>query len=83
MKPVRIYTADYCPYCRKAKQLLQERKIPFQEIDVTQNKLLREELEEKTGWMTVPMIFFGEDFLGGYDRLADLDAQNQLFPALE
>ena len=78
MKKVRVYTTNYCPYCQKAKSLLKLKNISFEEIDLTDNQALRDELEEKTGWMTVPMIFIGEKFVGGFDNLAELEAKKEL-----
>ncbi len=78
MKPVKIYTADHCPYCMRAKQLLKSKNISFQEIDVTNDDVMREKIQEQTGWMTVPMIFIGAEFIGGYDDLAALDREGGL-----
>ena len=71
MKPVRIYTTSNCPFCTRAKNLLKSKNIPFQEIDVTNDPAARDKIAEQTGWMTVPMIFIGDEFVGGSD---DLDA---------
>lgn len=77
--PVKVYTMHSCPYCQRAKALLQQRGIPFQEI------LLEEEddasweaLEKKSGMKTMPQIFHGETLIGGYTQLAALDAEDQL-----
>ncbi len=78
MKSVQVYTTNYCPYCQKAKALLKTKSIPFEEIDLTENQKLREELQEKTGWMTVPMIFIGGKFIGGFDDLSKLEAKKEL-----
>ena len=78
MKKVIIYTTEYCPYCHRAKDLLAKKKISFQEVDVTHNDAKRDELEEKTGWMTVPMIFIGDEFVGGYDDLYALEKAGKL-----
>ena len=77
-KPVTIYTTNNCPYCSRAKNLLKEKGIAFKEVDITENSKLRDELEGKTGWMTVPMIFLGDDFIGGSDELHALDASGEL-----
>lgn len=66
---VKIYTTQYCPYCTKAKNLLKNRQIDFQEIDLTEDGPTREKLQSQTGWMTVPMIFIGDEFVGGCDDL--------------
>ena len=77
-KKVTIYTTTYCPHCRRAKELLKRKKVEFQEVDVTENAQERERLEKKTGWMTVPMIFIGEEFIGGADDLQTLESAGQL-----
>ncbi len=77
-KPVTIYTTDYCPYCSRAKNLLKQKGIDFKEINVTEDQALRDDLEEKTGCMTVPLIFIGDEFIGGSNELHALDASGQL-----
>ena len=77
-KPVTIYTTDYCPYCTRAKALFQRKSVPFKEINVTHDEKMREELEAKTGWMTVPMVFIGEEFIGGADELYALENAGKL-----
>ena len=78
MKLVTIYTTDYCPYCARVKNLLKSKQIFFKEVDITHQDKLRAELEEKTGWMTVPMIFIGEEFIGGCDDLYALNTSGKL-----
>ena len=77
-KPVTVYTTDYCPYCSRAKNLLTQKGIAFKEVNVSDDQALRDDLEEKTGSMTVPMIFIGEEFIGGSDELHALDASGEL-----
>ena len=77
-KPVTIYTTPYCPHCARVKALLQKKNIPFKEVDVTEDEAARRQIEEKTGWMTVPMIFIGEEFVGGADELYRLEAEGLL-----
>jgi len=83
MKPVKIYTTTYCPYCRRAKDLLTSLSVPFQEINLENNVALREELIQKYNWTTVPMIFIGEEFIGGSDDLHDLYQQGKLLDLLQ
>lgn len=79
MKEVTVYTTDYCPYCTSAKRLLSERGLAFKVVDVTHNPTLRQKLsQENNGYRTVPMIFFGENFIGGYTDLAKLDKEKNL-----
>lgn len=77
-KKVVIYTTDYCPHCKRAKDLLRRKNISFKEIDVTNDQAKRDEIEEKTGWMTVPVIFAGDELIGGADELYALEASGKL-----
>jgi glutaredoxin 3 len=78
MKHVRMYSTKICPYCVRAKVLLKERKIPFEEIDVTGNADARRWLVEQTGRRTVPQIFIGEESIGGFEELRALDRSGEL-----
>jgi glutaredoxin 3 len=77
-KAVKIYTTRYCGYCRMAKQLLANRGVAYDEIDVTGDDRAREWLVEATGRYTVPQIFIGEESIGGYDDLSVLDRTGEL-----
>ena len=83
MKPVRVYTTLICPYCVRAKLLLRERGIAFEEIDVTRDHEARMWLVEKTGRRTVPQIFIGDEPIGGFDDLRELDRSGELAKTLE
>jgi len=72
-KAVRIYTTTYCTFCRLAKDLLRERRIPFEDLDVTEDDEARRWLVEATGRRTVPQIFIGAKAIGGYEELRALD----------
>lgn len=78
MATVIIYTKSNCPYCIAAKELLTEKGTTFDEIDVTNDPEQLAAVVEKTGQMTVPQIFIGDEFVGGYDDLAALDAAGEL-----
>jgi len=75
---IQIYTTQYCPYCSKAKALLTSLGLTYQEIDVEHDQKLREEMIQKTGHMTVPIILIDDVFIGGYDDLAILHAKGEL-----
>lgn len=70
MKKVTVYTTDYCPYCTRAKQLLEREGVPFTELDVTGDDERRVWLMNTTGRRTVPQIFFDDEPIGGYDDLS-------------
>ncbi|MHB8416894.1 MAG: glutaredoxin 3 [Myxococcales bacterium] len=83
MQPVRIYTTDYCPYCRNAKALLDRKGVPYQEIDVTGDDEAREKLTAQTGLRTVPQIFVGDTLVGGFSDLEALEKAGKLTPLLQ
>ncbi|MGE0616004.1 MAG: glutaredoxin 3 [Bacteriovoracia bacterium] len=79
MKKVVVYTITPCPYCTSAKSLLTQRGIAFEEIWVDRNDdEKREALLARSGMRTFPQIFAGDQLIGGYEQLADLDRQDQL-----
>ena len=77
MPKVTVYTTPYCSFCLRAKLLLKSKAIDFDEIDVS-DFALRQELAERTQWPTVPQVFIGEEFVGGYDELQALDDEGSL-----
>lgn len=78
MQEILIYSSDYCPYCTKAKNLLNEKNVSFTEICVDSNPQLREEMTLKSGKRTVPQIFINNQPIGGCDDLHALEHQGQL-----
>lgn len=77
-KPVKVYTTSYCAFCRRAKDLLRQKEIAFEEIDVSDDQSTREWLVQTTGRRTVPQIFVGEAAIGGYEELRVLAEDGQL-----
>jgi len=75
---VKLYTTSSCPFCIRAKRLLEARGIPFEEIDVGNDDVLREDIIQRTGRRTVPQIFIDEHSIGGFEELAALDAAGKL-----
>jgi glutaredoxin 3 len=82
MKKVIIYSSLTCPYCYKAKKLLNKLKISFIEISVDSKPKIREEMAIKAGKTSVPQIWFGDSHIGGCDELYELYAAGGLFKAL-
>lgn len=83
MQEVKIYTTPVCPYCMKAKQLLGELGVKYEEIDVAENTVERERIIEEYNWRTVPAIFIGGELVGGYDDIAKLHAEGKLMSKIE
>ena len=75
---VRMYATGWCPYCERARQLLQQKGIAFEEIDVDARPEARAEMRARSGRHTVPQIFIGETHVGGCDDLYELDARGGL-----
>lgn len=73
-----IYTKDPCPYCVRAINLLNEKKLAYKEIDLTDKFDEIERIKKETGWRTVPIILINGRVIGGYDDLKALDQEGQL-----
>jgi glutaredoxin 3 len=83
MNPVKMYTTEWCPFCIRAKQLLNARGVrAIEEIRVDLHPAERETMVRKTGRRTVPQIFIGSTHVGGCDELMALDRRGGLLPLL-
>jgi glutaredoxin 3 len=84
MSPVKMYTTAVCPYCVRAKQILQAKGVQhIEEIRVDLEPEARAHMMEITGRRTVPQIFIGETHVGGCDDLIALDGRGGLMPLLQ
>ena len=75
---VTVYTSDWCPYCRRAKELLSAKHVTFSEINVEDQPEFREEMIARSNRRTVPQIFIGDQHIGGCDDLFELDRSGEL-----
>jgi len=81
---VRIYSSDYCPYCSRAKALLQARGVTdYEEIVVDGKPDVRAQMARLAGRTSVPQIFIGDQHVGGCDDLHALDRNGGLVPLLQ
>lgn len=71
-KEVTIYTFSTCPFCIKAKELLENENIEYNEIEISNNREKLKELKKETSCGTVPQIFVGTRFIGGCDDLVEI-----------
>ena len=78
-----MYLTDWCPYCARARNLLDAKGVAVEEIDVEVVPGARQEMERRSGRDTVPQIFIGDEHLGGCDDLLALDAAGGLDPKLK
>ena len=73
MPKVQVYSKQQCPYCVRAKALLQKKGVAYEEIDVEHDDAKRTWLVETSGQRTVPQIFVDGRPLGGFSELDALD----------
>ncbi len=79
MAKVEIYTTMMCPFCYRAKALLDAKGVAYEEHDVTANPALRQQMRERAeGRHTVPQVFIDGTGIGGSDDLHALEAQGRL-----
>lgn len=76
--PITLYVTGWCPYCQRAKALLNSKQLVFSEIDVDEDPKLRQEMTTRSGRRTVPQIFIGERHVGGCDDLYALESKGEL-----
>jgi glutaredoxin 3 len=82
-QPVTVYVADWCPYCQRAKALLKQKNVVFQEINVEDDEKFRDEMIARSKRRTVPQIFIGDKHVGGCDDLFALDQSGELDPLIQ
>ena len=79
MTKVEIYSSMWCPFCYRAKKLLKNKGVTFDEIDVDGNSDVRAAMRERAdGRHTVPQIFIDDEGIGGCDELYALDKAGKL-----
>jgi glutaredoxin 3 len=80
---VVMYVTGWCPYCSRARTLLKQKDVTFEEIDVDERPEARTEMMARSGRRSVPQIFIGDTHVGGCDDLYALDAAGGLDPLLK
>lgn len=75
---VVMYSSGWCGYCARARSLLEEKGVAFEEIDVDAVRGAREEMMTRSGRSSVPQVFIGESHVGGCEDLIALDAAGRL-----
>ena len=79
MAKIEIYTWSTCPFCRRAKELLNSKGVEFTEYDITGDDAARAKMIERTGGPdSVPQIFVDDKHYGGCDDIHELDAKGEL-----
>ena len=80
---VKMYSTRFCPYCIRARMLLDSKSVAYTDIGVDGQPALRREMATLSGRSTVPQIWIGKHHVGGYDDLARLERQGQLDELLQ
>jgi ribosome-associated heat shock protein Hsp15 len=73
-----MYTTAICPYCVRAKYLLDNKGVSFEEIRIDHNPEVMQEMMQRSNRHTVPQIFINDFHVGGYDDLASLEMSGRL-----
>ena len=71
MQQITLYSKDYCPYCKAAKQILDDKGLSYAQIDVLKQPEKLSEMLERSRRNTVPQIFFDDEHIGGYTDLVN------------
>ena len=82
MPNVVMYTTTICPYCIRAKNLLQRKGVSYEEINIERDPQMMQECFSRSQRRTVPQIFIDDFHVGGYDDMAEMDAMGKLDPLL-
>lgn len=80
---VLMYVTGWCPYCMRARSLLESKGAAVEEIDVEAVPGARAQMRSRCGRGTVPQVFIGDNYVGGCDELQALEAAGQLDPLLK
>ena len=78
MARIQIYTTRWCGYCDRAKALLEQKGLPYDEIALDDDPAFRQRIRDLTGGWTVPQILIDESPIGGYTELRRLDLDGRL-----
>ena len=75
---VVVYGTAWCPYCVRARQLLEQKGVAYEDLRIEGRMDLRAEMQARSGRSSVPQIFIGDRHIGGYDDMAALDRAGKL-----
>ena len=78
MAHIKIYTTDPCSFCTRAKQLLQLRGLPYEELNLAKDPSGRAALSELTGMMSFPQVVIDGEVIGGFMELIQADRSGRL-----
>ncbi len=83
LNKIQIYTSSTCPYCERAKLLLDNKGVEYQEVVLDDQPEKKLEVMKELNWQTVPMILIDGKLIGGYDELVSLEKNGELDKLLD
>jgi len=78
MAQIIVYTTDPCSFCARVKQLLKQRGVAYEEINLSKDPVGRAELVERTGMLSFPQVVIGDEVLGGFRETLEADRSGRL-----
>jgi len=78
MAQITVYTTDPCSFCARVKQLLTQRGLAYEEINLSKDPQGRAELVERTGMLSFPQVVIGDEVLGGFRETLEADRSGRL-----
>ncbi len=78
MQHIKVYSTHHCPWCVRAKALLDARGLDYEEINISADTDRTREMVERSGRRTVPQIFIDDQPIGGFVELSALDQKGKL-----
>ncbi|MEK9866186.1 MAG: glutaredoxin 3 [Betaproteobacteria bacterium] len=78
MSKVVMYSTDWCPFCSRARKLLESKGVSVEKVNLDDEPDRKSEMIERTGRRTVPQIFIDDYHVGGHEDLVSLDQSGRL-----
>ena len=78
MAKIEVYSTGSCPFCVRARSLLEKKGVEFEEYRIDKEPELRATMEERAGRTSVPQIFIDDYHVGGFDELSEMDVDGEL-----
>jgi glutaredoxin 3 len=78
MAEITVYTTEPCSFCARVKQLLTQRGLVYEEINLSKDPVGRAELVERTGMLSFPQVVIGDEVIGGFRETLEADRSGRL-----
>jgi glutaredoxin 3 len=78
MAQITVYTTEPCSFCARVKQLLAQRGVEYEEINLSKDPTGRAELVERTGMLSFPQVVIGDEVIGGFRETLEADRSGRL-----